>query len=250
MLSFHNDEKVKEKYVNRIKKHKEMDNILQGTAWKNGKGCAVGCTLENYDHSRYPIELGLPEWLARLEDAIFEGLSVEKAKEWPLLFLESIPVGVCVEKVKHQLAIKRLDRLLATQNERLKENKENKKVSKVIAKIIKSTDIIKKCHQAKLEGKYRNWAVSAARLAGLAAESAESIKPVELARSLAESAWATWEAAESVGSAESAIRSPLWSARSTAWSANAAVKSVCFEARLVAWQQEADDLIDLLSNCK
>jgi hypothetical protein len=72
MLSFHGKQEIKDKYLNRVIKHRELDNIIQGIGWENGKGCAVGCTLENYNHSRYPMELGLPEWLARLEDKIFE----------------------------------------------------------------------------------------------------------------------------------------------------------------------------------
>lgn len=116
MLSFHNDQEIKEKYLNRVIKHRELDNLIQGTGWENGKGCAVGCTLENYDHSRYPIELGLPEWLARLEDRIFEGLPRKEAILWPERFLESIPVGINLEKIKHMLAIKRLDNLIIIQN--------------------------------------------------------------------------------------------------------------------------------------
>ena len=100
LLSFHNDESIKKKYIDRVKAHREADNIIQGTGWESGKGCAVGCTLENYNHSQYPIELGIPEWLARLEDEIFEGLSSEEAMDWPLLFLEAIPVGVELEQIK------------------------------------------------------------------------------------------------------------------------------------------------------
>jgi len=75
LLRFHGSQEIKDKYLNRLKEHKKLDHIIQGTLWKNGKDCAVGCTLENYDHSKYPIELGIPEWLDRVEDKIFEGLS-------------------------------------------------------------------------------------------------------------------------------------------------------------------------------
>ncbi len=100
MLSFHNDIEVKEKYVNRVKAHAKADNLIQGTGWENGKGCAIGCTLESFDHSAYPTELGLPEWLARLEDRLFEGMENKYAMKFPLDFLEAIPVGVSLEPVK------------------------------------------------------------------------------------------------------------------------------------------------------
>ncbi len=100
MLAFHNDIEVKEKYVNRVKAHAKADNLIQGTGWANGKGCAIGCTLESFDHSAYPTELGLPEWLARLEDRLFEGMENKDAMKFPLDFLEAIPVGVDLEPVK------------------------------------------------------------------------------------------------------------------------------------------------------
>jgi len=100
MLSFHNDIKVKEKYVNRVKAHAKADNLIQGVGWENGKGCAIGCTLESFDHSAYPTELGLPEWSAKLEDRLFEGMENKYAMKFPLDFLEAIPVGVDLEPVK------------------------------------------------------------------------------------------------------------------------------------------------------
>ncbi len=80
---------------------------------ENGKwkGCAVGCSIhslniqlkKNYEtnnHKVYETALGIPEWLARLEDTIFEGLTVEESKLWPERFAKAIPVGVNLEPVK------------------------------------------------------------------------------------------------------------------------------------------------------
>jgi hypothetical protein len=190
MLSFHNDPAVKEKYLKRVVAHREADRIIQGTGWENGLGCAVGCTLESYDHARYPIELGLPEWLARLEDVIFENLPQQEAMLWPEKFLSAIPVGVDVEKVKHQLAIKRLDRIIEAQNVLLEKNKSLKEV---ISNVISSIQVVRSCHEAELNKSYCDW--SAARSAVSAARSAASA------------------------------------------------------ARSAAWKQEAEDLLELLTNC-
>jgi hypothetical protein len=100
MKSFHNDPKIKEKYLARVKRHREADNLIRGIGWFDGRGCAVGCTLESYDHSRYEVELGIPEWLARAEDVLFEGIPKEDAMEWPERFLKAIPIGVDLEQVK------------------------------------------------------------------------------------------------------------------------------------------------------
>lgn len=100
MRAFHNSTECKQLYLDRVKAHRAADNLVRGVGWENGRGCAVGCTLEAYDHTRYPIELGIPEWLARVEDTLFEHVSVEFAMSWPERFLAAIPVGADLEAVK------------------------------------------------------------------------------------------------------------------------------------------------------
>ena len=114
LKAFHNDPAVKEKYINRVQAHIAADNLIRGIGWDNGKGCAVGCTLEAYNHSRYPIELGIPEWLARVEDTLFEGMSVEKSRTWPLKFLDAIKVGADLEKIKPLFLVMVLESALET----------------------------------------------------------------------------------------------------------------------------------------
>lgn len=201
MLSFHNDPKIKEKYLARVKDHRENDNLIQGLGWKNGRGCAVGCTLQNYDHSRYPIELGLPEWLARLQDNIFEKLEKTEAMEWPEKFLEAIAVGVDVEIVRHKIAVKRMDRLLVIQNKLLENNSD--KIKKIILQSISAINLVKKCHESEINENFCD--LSKALSAVMSIESA--------ARSEAWSAsWsASWSAAESAArSVESAAWPETW----------------------------------------
>ena len=112
LRAFHGDPAIKKKYVDRMMEHRRLEHLTQGVGYcADGsgviKGCAVGCTLENYEHGRYPIELGLPEWLARLEDRIFEGLPKGEAEQFAVDFLNVIPVGADVSGVRHQLAILR-----------------------------------------------------------------------------------------------------------------------------------------------
>lgn len=77
-----------------------MDNLVRGCGWRNGKGCAIGCTLEQYDHKAYETELGIPEWLALIEDTLYEGMSSEKSKTWPEKFLKAITPGVDLNKAE------------------------------------------------------------------------------------------------------------------------------------------------------
>lgn len=93
-------------------KHAEDDELIKGKYWQNGKGCAVGCTIHSGDHAQYEIELGIPRWLALVEDRIFEGLPDEKAKEWPTKFLSAIHIGADLEKVKAPFLIFVLESML------------------------------------------------------------------------------------------------------------------------------------------
>ena len=116
LIAYKGDSKLKIRFVKEIEKHRKMDAIEQRTyGHQNGKwkGCAVACSLrslaimdgeplvERYDnHADYETKLGIPEWLARLEDTIFEGLPVEDAKLWPTAFAKAIPVGANLDPVK------------------------------------------------------------------------------------------------------------------------------------------------------
>ena len=195
LKAFHGQQEVKDEYIARIKKHQKLDNLVQNYGyWDGGRGCAVGCTLEvNADpHEQYPIELGLPIWLAHMEDHLFETLPLEDAKQWPLQFLEAIPVGAEVGQAMS-------DRFQIFWLERQKTQIDCKRYSSVEGAI---NDVIKLLNQA-LEGDEPNSAAwSAARSA---------------ARSAANSA--ALSASLSAAWSESSASSAAWSARSAAWSA-------------------------------
>lgn len=96
MLAYHSNPAVKAKFLHRVQVHRLADELVQGTGWADGKGCAVGCTLERYEHDQYPIELGVPEILAHLEDTLFELIPcTDKAawSAWPERFLAAIRPG-------------------------------------------------------------------------------------------------------------------------------------------------------------
>ena len=115
LISFKGDKKLKIALLGEVEKHRKADQIVQGTYGKgsNGdwKGCAVGCSVHSLnrlngtsyqtsDHTVYEKELGIPEWLARLEDRIFEGLPKEEAKKWPSQFIKAVPVGKNLDPIK------------------------------------------------------------------------------------------------------------------------------------------------------
>ena len=112
MISFHGDIELKKQLLVNLGVHKELDHFMQGDYWLDydQKGCAIGCTLVDFgekpnDHSAYEPLFGIPRVLAKLEDGIFEGLSVEDSKWWPLAFAESVPVGKDLSLVWPKFAV-------------------------------------------------------------------------------------------------------------------------------------------------
>ena len=105
MIAFLGKPEVKTKYLERVRLHAKMDEIIQGTYWENGRGCGVGCTIHSSDHSKYETELGIPWQIARLEDSIFEALVPKEAKLFPEQFLSSIKTGTDLSKVFPQFII-------------------------------------------------------------------------------------------------------------------------------------------------
>src|SRR6185437_5683477 len=93
MIAFHGQTEIKEFYLARVAAHRAADEIIHGTYWEDGRGCAVGCCVHTNDHSAYERELGIPRAIARLEDSLFERLTNRAALDFPGRFLDAIPVG-------------------------------------------------------------------------------------------------------------------------------------------------------------
>jgi hypothetical protein len=120
MQAYLNDPQLKEDFLKQIRNHQEQDRIVQGTYGKEQsddfKGCAVGCSIHSLNaikgkhidtssHAAYETELGIPRAIAHMEDRIFEGLEVEKAKQWPLRFSTAINVGADLSLVIPKLLL-------------------------------------------------------------------------------------------------------------------------------------------------
>ena len=105
MKAFLGDPAIKQQYLARLRAHAQADELIHGTYWEHGKGCAVGCTVHSSNHTAYETELGIPEVLARLEDGLFESLPNGDAKEFPIQFLDAIPVGADLSRVWPSFAV-------------------------------------------------------------------------------------------------------------------------------------------------
>ena len=244
---------TKKALLKEIKWHRTQDMILQGTYGSevDGKwrGCAVGCAIHSInrlankslatnDHRVYETELGIPEWLARLEDSIFEGLPKEEAIWWPERFIAAVPEGVDLELVRWKFGAWLMQENIA----RVQKLKISESLKEQVLDAIRQVLAV---HEAAI--KTGKWDESAARSAESAARSvAESARSVaESARSVARSAesaaWFAESVAESVESARSAARSAesARSAAESAWSAAESARSVARSAESAARSAES-----------
>jgi hypothetical protein len=184
---------TKAQAVKDAKEHRDKDHLLSGTYYSNGrpdwKGCSVGCFTKDPDggHDKYPALFGLPEWVARLQDSIFEGLAQKDRAWWHVALFTTIKPGQDMEKV-----FPRFMRFILTEN-LVFDREKYPQVQEVITRVVG-------LYEREISGDIpveSDW--SAARSA---AESA--------ARSAARSA--AWSAAESAArsAAESAAESAAW----------------------------------------
>jgi hypothetical protein len=262
MLSYHNDEGLKTMVVAEMKKHQEQDQFIKGrySEQEDGifKGCAVGCTIDSinkvlgksYDessHSVFEETIGVPEWLARLQDTLFEHLPKDENSQFAVDFLDAIPVGVKLGPVKWKFCAfilkENIDRVTSLSNlpDEIREN------------IVESIRKVLKVHESAIEiGAWNDSAAaSAAESADSAAFAARSAawyaaaSAAESARSAAAAARsAAFAAAEAA--AESA-RSAASAAASAAWPAESAAESAAWSgAGYAAYKRYAAELIRLL----
>ena len=222
MLSYNNDEKLKKMVVAEMKKHQEQDQFIKGSYKEkdengNFKGCAVGCTIDSLnlvlkksystdEHLVFEEAIGVPEWLARLQDKIFEGLPLGDNSQFAVDFLDAIPVGVNLNPIKWKFCAfflkEGIDRILNQPN--LSDELREQVVSAMrgVLNLQESAINTGEWNQDSAESAAESAARSAISAARSAAESAAE-SAISAAWSAAESAIsAAWSAAESARSAE------------------------------------------------
>ena len=244
MLSFNNDPSLKALHVAQAEQHAAADMLMAGTfGAMDGdtfKGCYVGCfaheidpTTGNY-HEVVASNRGLPEWLVRLQDSMFEGLPAEDRPSFHVELARRIPVGVNLEPVQHWIAIARIDRLLTIQRKSLEANHAHG-VHEAVQQTIAALEVGRRAHEAAAGGNTCELS-AAAWSAESAAESAARSAAWSAARSAAWSArsaaWSAESAAWSAARSARSARSAAWSAESAAWSAG--------------WREERDALFAAL----
>ena len=223
MRAWHNDPALKQATVAEMAAHREADNLVKGVYWEGGKGCAVGCLIHSGNHAEYEPRFGIPQALARLEDAIFESLPNADAMLWPERFLKAAQPGADLSLVQWQFLEFVVEDALSQ----------------------KGAESVREACQpalAVVRAKARGEAVSARSAAWSAASAESAASAASAARSATSAAWSAASAASAAWSAASAARSAAWSAASAESAASAARSA----ARSAAWKRYADKLIELM----
>jgi hypothetical protein len=250
--TYHNDPAFKERFLAEITWHEQQDMLIQGD-YGNGldgdefQGCAVGCSVDSLnringtnmatnDHVTLATTLGIPVWLAHLEDTLFEGLPDDDARTWPSRLAEAIPVGVDLEPVRHLFEVWLMDRNIA-RVEALDIPADLK------TRVVAAIRLVRECHAVPTKA---DW--DGARSAAYSAYSA-----LAAAYSAAYSAYSALSAAYSARSAAYSALSAAYSADSAAYSAYSALATAysaaysAYSADMDEYQAMSEHVLDLIT---
>lgn len=102
MQAFLNDPGLKAGLVAEVRKYREQNRTT--------KGCSVACSIHalntlcgtEYDTSDHAVyeAFGVPGWLGRVQDILFEGLPKPRNVFFPEHLLSAIPVGADLNRIK------------------------------------------------------------------------------------------------------------------------------------------------------
>lgn len=227
----------RQEFLDQSRAHYAADMLLKGTfgTEKTGtfRGCSVGCHLHHINpehrasgkHAAVANYYGYPEWLARLQDSIFEGLPDDECNRWHLQLAETLytlPDDYDWQAAMHRVLVAILRVALQHAG----------KAAPVVQTVI---DL----HERAARGETvtdKEWQ-KAERAAALTAERAARVAAWATAWAAARAAgWAAgWTAARAAGWA--AARAAAWAAsRAAGWAARAALAE---RAARTAWAAHA-----------
>jgi len=241
MLSYHNDPLIKEKHVRRFAAHRVADEVIQGTGFHDNHGCFVGCTLDEYNHAQFPIQLGWPVWLASLADVIFENLPREEAAQFGTDLLNAVPVGVDLEPVRYLTAVRRMTTLIVQQKKLLStivETEDRKRIKDVI----KAIRAVRQCNIEGADCSFDNWTAAYKEARVVMAAATASFGSTSMKSSCVSAAASATQATEEETTFLVQYRM-IYSASHAAYAAFLVGSALGQEK---AWKRERDDLLDIL----
>jgi len=103
----------KESFLEMAKRHKERDILVQGE-WDM---CSVGCFNRDYgnaldDFEALSLSTGYPEWVHRVQEAVFESLTEDDAINWHVQFAQKMETVKDFEAFYHSIMVSVLEPVL------------------------------------------------------------------------------------------------------------------------------------------
>jgi hypothetical protein len=243
----------KDKILSRIAQHRELDEIVQGTGFENGKGCAIGCSLDSYDHREYQRVVGVDGIVSGLIDWCHENLPAELSKDWPGRVAKALKSGADTTFIADWWYVW----LLTEDLKSMDPDGVCAKMGELFRRAAEGDEPTKAEWDREARAAWAAWEARAAREAWKAwaareAWAARAAWEAGAARAAWEAgaAWEAWEAREAREAREAGA---AWEARA-AWAARAA--RAAWEARVAGAAGEAfvlraaNKLIEIMENCK
>lgn len=229
MIAYHGDEKIKGKYLDRVHAHIKADKLKSSVGWRDNiriLGRYVGVTPEKYDYKLYEIELGIPEWLARACDVLFDGMSYGNSMEWPATFLKAITPGVDLDKIKIPFLIFVLESCLTSMNRASFDRESSPMIEKALEESRKA--VVEMIRVIRGNGKPE-------KAAGLSAKAAA--KYAAFSAKAAAKAEDKYAARSAKSAAESAEKAASLSAKAVAWATKLSGESAAWSAKSIAFSE-------------
>jgi len=73
-----------------VAEHLAADAVIQGTYWKEGRGCFIGCLAHSANAEDITQTYGIPLPLIRIAEHIFENLPADEARDFFAAFPDAI----------------------------------------------------------------------------------------------------------------------------------------------------------------
>ena len=101
MTAWHGSEELKQATLAQLRQDLELDRIVQGDYWRDGRGCQLGCLTRRKHGAHLEAErlFGLSERVGYWLDAVFEGLPESDCAAWVIDSAAAIPAGGVVGAV-------------------------------------------------------------------------------------------------------------------------------------------------------
>lgn len=246
IMAWFNEPELKEAVMQQLRQHKRLDEIVQGSYWRHGKGCHLGCLTHTNNtigspHAAMERLFGIPNKIPWWLEAVFEGLPIEQAKRWVIESTDAIPVGANLSLAHHSLGVWLFDPQTG--------------INTIDDTNRDAIDLVRSLHCRALNGEVITkfeWSAAKLMARSVAGESVTESAARSAAGAAAGAAMrsATNSAAESVaGSVKWSVRSAKWLA-SVNWSARSEkwLAAVNWSARSEAWKQIAAKSIEIFRN--